>query len=126
MLYTICFMMALSTEWWRGVGLPSKAMALARARPPLSLSYSRRAIVRPAVDPHIQGSPHSCGRSHSCESLFHHPGRDLRPRPESELAQDVGEVVDRRPLGDHQRLGDLPVGETVRDQSGHLALARRE
>src|SRR5256714_7564689 len=54
------------------------------------------------------------------------PGHDLRPRGEAELVQDVLDVALHGPLADHQPGGDLPVGHALRDQLGHLLLARGE
>src|SRR5438270_9691413 len=51
------------------------------------------------------------------------PGRDLDPRIEAELVQDVVDVVVDRALRQVEARGDVAVAETVRHQPRHLVLA---
>src|SRR5579859_4267112 len=54
------------------------------------------------------------------------PHGDLAAVTESELDQDVLNVVLRRALGDEQGLADLLVGQPAPDQPGHLQLTRAQ
>src|SRR5579872_1896337 len=63
--------------------------------------------------------------SFSCSSLGD-PRRDLDPRIEPELAEDVMHVVVDRSLGQVQALGDLLVAETAGQELSHLLLALAE
>lgn len=42
------------------------------------------------------------------------------------LVENVGQVVGDRALADHQRLGDLAVGEALGNQPQHFSLAQAE
>ena len=57
---------------------------------------------------------------------FGHPGGNLAPRAESQLGQDAADVRFDRTLADDESFGDLAVGVSLRDQVGHLPLARAE
>src|SRR5215471_2740299 len=59
--------------------------------------------------------------------LFRHtvldrPGSYLRACREPELLQDVGDVIVDRPLGDHQVLRDLTVGQPAHDRNCDFSL----
>src|SRR6266536_160651 len=53
-------------------------------------------------------------------------GRELRAGADRELAVDAREVDFNRPLGDEERLRDLPVRRPFRGHLGHATLARGE
>ena len=52
--------------------------------------------------------------------------RGLGARARAELAQHRPHVVVDRPLGDHQALGDLAVGQPLAEEAQHLPLAAGE
>lgn len=54
------------------------------------------------------------------------PDGDLTAVGEAEFCQDVLDVVLRGPFGDVERLGDLPVGQSLPDQPGDFPLTRAE
>ena len=60
------------------------------------------------------------------QPLLDGPGRDLRPRGEPELVEDMRDVAAGRPLRDHQLGGDLAVGQPSRDQRRDFFLARTQ
>ena len=49
------------------------------------------------------------------------PHRNLRTGGSAELTQNIADVFVGRQLGDHQRIGDLLVGQPTRDQGSDLA-----
>ena len=55
-----------------------------------------------------------------------HPGRELRPRRQAQLVQNVAHVDVRGALRDDQHACDLSVGQAARDQDDDLSLARRQ
>jgi len=61
---------------------------------------------------------------HALLVIAESPDRDLDPRLEAELLQDVADVPLDGPPGDGQRGGDLPVAQPPRDHPRDLALAR--
>src|SRR5579859_3083481 len=58
-------------------------------------------------------------------AVFSYPDANLGARGERQLVEDVFDVRADRSLGDHEPFGDLPIAETLRDETGDLPLAWR-
>lgn len=78
--------------------------------------------IRVTVPSHGSGLP----RLPRVKSLPDRQQGCLRPRRQSEFAQDVADVRARRPLADHQPPGDLLVGPPFGDQPQDLQFTLRE
>ena len=60
------------------------------------------------------------------EAQFRSACRELRPRAEVKLLQDVLQVIRGGLLADYERPCNLAVGQTTRDELRDLAFARGE
>jgi hypothetical protein len=54
------------------------------------------------------------------------PHYQLRARAQPQFPKHVAEVALGRSLGDHERVGDLSIAQSLRHQSGDVSLTRRQ
>ena len=67
----------------------------------------------------------TCTITRSGASQGRFPG-DVSPRMDVELLEDAGDVGADGPRGHHQPVGDLRIGQALRDERGHVDLGWRE
>src|SRR5215472_10217331 len=84
----------------------------------------RRLIPTGSLSPSSADEAHAGLRNASMARLLEIPAREFGPGREADLGEDAPDVAFHRPLGQHERTCDLAVGQRLRDQPGHLTLAR--